>query len=325
MSPLFEALGTRYPIFQGGMAWVADAHLALAVSEAGGLGIIGAGHAPADYVRAQIRAVKARTTRPFGVNIMLLSPYVDEIVAMVAEEHVAVVTTGAGDPAKYLPQLQAAGTKVLPVVPSVGLAKRMVRAGVDGVVAEGMESGGHIGSLTTMALVPQVVDAVDVPVIAAGGIADGRGMAAALALGAVGVQMGTRFLVATETHIHPNYKAAVLAAKDVGTLVTGQYVGHAARVLKTPMSRNFVTLEKQIALSGTDDFTAIEELGNGSLRRGVQDGDRERGSFMAGEVAGMVTKEQPAAEILAEVAAGAAKLLAGSPLAANLHPTKVVS
>lgn len=320
MQPIFERLGVSVPIIQGGMAWVAEANLAAAVSAAGGLGIIGAGHAPADYVRTQIRAVKEKTDRPFGVNVMLLSPYVEDVIRVIEEEHVAVVTTGAGDPGRYVPRLRAAGAIILPVVPSVALAKKMVRAGVDGVIAEGMESGGHIGSLTTMALVPQVVDAIDLPVIAAGGIADGRGIAAAFALGACGVQMGTRFLSAAETRIHPTYKAAVLKAKDVDTLVTGQYVGHAARVLKNPMSRNFLKMEKQIAISGSQDFAAVEELGNGALRRAVQEGNRETGSFMAGQVAGMVKEVQPAADIIAEVAAQAKELMAGSQLADKFSP-----
>lgn len=325
MNPLFERLGVRYPVFQGGMAWVADAKLAAAVSEAGGLGIIGAGHAPADYVQAQIRAVKAATKKPFGVNVMLLSPHVEEVIAVVVAEKVAVVTTGAGDPARYLPQLQAAGCVVLPVVPSVALAKRMARAGVDGVIAEGMESGGHIGSMTTMTLVPQVVDAISLPVIAAGGIGDGRGLAAALMLGACGVQMGTRFLAASETQIHPSYKAAVVHAKDVDTLVTGLYVGHAARVLKNPMSRQYLQLEKQIAISGSQDFAAIEALGNGSLRIAVQEGDRVRGSFMAGQIAGLVQREESAATIVHEVVAGAQRLLTGSPLAVQLSGQEVAS
>lgn len=323
MQPLFERLGVEVPIIQGGMAWVAEANLAAAVSAAGGLGIIGAGHAPADYVRTQIRAVKAKTDRPFGVNVMLLSPYVEDVIRVIEEERVAVVTTGAGDPARYVPRLRAAGAIILPVVPSVALAKKMVRAGVDGVIAEGMESGGHIGSLTTMALVPQVVDAIDLPVIAAGGIADGRGVAAALALGACGVQMGTRFLSAAETKIHPTYKAAVLKAKDVDTLVTGLYVGHAARVLKNPMSRNFLKLEKQIAISGSQDYAAVEELGNGALRRAVQEGDRETGSFMAGQVAGMVREVQPVAEIIATVASEARTLLGGSPMASVFNKESV--
>ncbi|QFQ90787.1 DUF561 domain-containing protein [Lacticaseibacillus manihotivorans] len=300
MEPMLQELGLRYPIFQGGMAWVATGSLAAAVSEAGGLGIIGSGHAPAEYVKAQINIAKEQTDKPFGVNVMLLSPYVEEVIAVVAAAHVAVVTTGAGDPSRYLAQLQKAGSRVLPVVPSVALAKRMARSGVDGVIAEGMESGGHIGTMTTMALVPQVVDAVDIPVIAAGGIADGRGVVAALALGASGVQMGTRFLAASETLIHPRYQQAVVAAKDVDTLVTGLYVGHAARVLKNPMSRQYLRLEKRLAIEG-GDMSAVEALGNGSLRIAVQEGDPERGSFMAGEIAGLIHDVRPAASILATI------------------------
>nr|WP_274379980.1 nitronate monooxygenase [Lacticaseibacillus baoqingensis] len=306
-------IGVRYPIFQGGMAWVADGQLAAAVSEAGGLGIIGSGHAPASYVAEQIAIAKQHTDRPFGVNVMLLSPHVEAVIAVVAQAKVAVVTTGAGDPGRYLEPLQAAGSVVLPVVPSVALAKRMARQGVDGVIAEGMESGGHIGAMTTMALVPQVVDALAIPVIAAGGIADGRGVAAALALGACGVQMGTRFLAAAETQIHPQYQAAVLKAKDVDTLVTGQYLGHAARVLKNPMSRQYLKLEKQLALTG-GDMTAVEQLGNGSLRIAVQEGDPQRGSFMAGQAAGMVRHVDPAAAILRSVVSQTLAIVGDGPL-----------
>lgn len=317
MSPLIEKLKLRYPIFQGGMAWVATGELAAAVSEAGGLGIIGSGHAPADYVKTQIAIAKRLTDKPFGVNVMLLSPHVEDVIAVVVDAQVAVVTTGAGDPGKYLPALQAAGSVVLPVVPSVALAKRMARQGVDGVIAEGMESGGHIGTMTTMALVPQVVDAVDIPVIAAGGIADGRGIVAALALGASAVQLGTRFLAASECRIHPGYQQAVIAAKDVDTLVTGQYVGHAARVLKNPMSRQYLKMEKQLAKDG-GDMSAIEALGNGSLRIAVQEGDPKRGSFMAGQVAGLVKSVEPAAEILATLAQEAQTLVGNGPLQAKL-------
>ena len=226
MSPLMERLGVKYPLFQGGMAWVADGKLAASVSEAGGLGIIGSGHAPASWVKEQIEVAKSMTDKAFGVNVMLLSPFVEQVIDVIVDAKVALVTTGAGDPSRYLERLQQNGTVVMPVVPSVAMAKRMARDGVDGVIAEGMESGGHIGSITTMALVPQVVDAVDIPVVAAGGIGDGRGVAAALSLGAVGVQMGTRFLTSTSSRIHQNYKDAVIKAKDVDTLVTGMYVGH---------------------------------------------------------------------------------------------------
>ena len=313
LSPFMKELGLKYPIFQGGMAWVADGKLAAAVSNAGGLGIIGSGNAPGSVVADEIESAKALTKKPFGVNVMLLSPYVDEVVKVILanKDSVAVVTTGAGNPAKYIEKLKDAGIKVIPVVGSVALARMMERVGVDAVVAEGMESGGHIGKLTTMALVPQVVDAVKIPVIAAGGIGDGRGMAAAFMLGAEGVQMGTRFLVATESKIHPNYKKAVLRAKDASTLVTGEYAGHPSRVLKNKMAKTYIGIEKEEALKPHPDYDKLEELGTGSLRRAVIDGDGETGSFMAGEIAGMVKKEQPAAEILAEVYSQADKLLNG--------------
>ena len=313
LSPFMKKLGLKYPIFQGGMAWVADGKLAAAVSNAGGLGIIGSGNAPGKVVADEIESAKSLTKKPFGVNVMLLSPYADEVVKVILanKDSVAVVTTGAGNPAKYIEKLKDAGIKVIPVVGSVALARMMERVGVDAVVAEGMESGGHIGKLTTMALVPQVVDAVKIPVIAAGGIGDGRGMAAAFMLGAEGVQMGTRFLVATESKIHPNYKKAVLRAKDASTLVTGEYAGHPSRVLKNKMAKTYIGLEKEEALKPHPDYDKLEELGTGSLRRAVIDGDSETGSFMAGEIAGMVKKEQPAAEILAEVYSQADKLLNG--------------
>ncbi|MBI0033139.1 enoyl-[acyl-carrier-protein] reductase FabK [Lactobacillus sp. M0396] len=313
LSPFMKELGLKYPIFQGGMAWVADGKLAAAVSNAGGLGIIGSGNAPGNVVADEIESAKSLTKKPFGVNVMLLSPYADEVVKVILanKDSVAVVTTGAGNPAKYIEKLKDAGIKVIPVVGSVALARMMERVGVDAVVAEGMESGGHIGKLTTMALVPQVVDAVKIPVIAAGGIGDGRGMAAAFMLGAEGVQMGTRFLVATESKIHPNYKKAVLRAKDASTLVTGEYAGHPSRVLKNKMAKTYIGLEKEEALKPHPDYDKLEELGTGSLRRAVIEGDAETGSFMAGEIAGMVKKEQPAAEILAEVYSQADKLLNG--------------
>ena len=313
LSPFMKELGLKYPIFQGGMAWVADGKLAAAVSNAGGLGIIGSGNAPGKVVADEIESAKSLTQKPFGVNVMLLSPYADEVVKVILanKDSVAVVTTGAGNPAKYIEKLKDAGIKVIPVVGSVALARMMERVGVDAVVAEGMESGGHIGKLTTMALVPQVVDAVKIPVIAAGGIGDGRGMAAAFMLGAEGVQMGTRFLVATESKIHPNYKQAVLRAKDASTLVTGEYAGHPSRVLKNKMAKTYIGIEKEEALKPHPDYDKLEELGTGSLRRAVIDGDSETGSFMAGEIAGIVKKEQPAAEILAEIYSQADKLLNG--------------
>lgn len=313
LDPFMQSLGLKYPIFQGGMAWVADGRLAAAVSNAGGLGIIGAGHASGEVVAQEIERAKALTNRPFGVNVMLLSPHVEDVVKVIlkAHENITVVTTGAGDPSQYLPEFKVANIKVVPVVASAAQAKRMARVGADAVVAEGMESGGHIGKLTTMALVPQVVDAINIPVIAAGGIADGRGLAAAFMLGAVGVQMGTRFLVAAESKVHPDYKKAVLKAKDIDTVITGEYAGHPARVLKNPMAKRFIRLEKKEAAKSEPDFSGVEEIGNGSLKTAVLTGDRENGAYMAGQVAGLVKQAQPAAEILAEVYHQATQLMGG--------------
>lgn len=313
VDPFMQSLGLKYPIFQGGMAWVADGRLAAAVSNAGGLGIIGAGHASGAVVAQEIERARSLTDRPIGVNVMLLSPHVEDVVKVVlkAHERITVVTTGAGDPSKYLPDFKAAAIKVVPVVASVAQAKRMARVGADAVVAEGMESGGHIGKLTTMALVPQVVDALNIPVIAAGGIADGRGLAAAFMLGAVGVQMGTRFLVAAESRVHPDYKKAVLKAKDIDTVITGEYAGHPARVLKNPMAKRFMRLEKREAAKSNPDFSEVEEIGNGSLKTAVLTGDRENGAYMAGQVAGLVKQAQPAAEILADVYQQATDLMGG--------------
>ncbi|WEV43052.1 enoyl-[acyl-carrier-protein] reductase FabK [Lactobacillus sp. ESL0684] len=313
LSPLMKSLGLKYPIFQGGMAWVADGKLAAAVSNAGGLGIIGAGNAPRSVVAEEIATAKKLTNHPFGVNVMLLSPYVKEVVDVILanKDAITVVTTGAGNPSDYVADFKAAGIKVIPVVGSAGLAKMMERVGVDGVIAEGMESGGHVGKLTTMALVPQVVDAVNLPVIAAGGIGDGRGLAASFMLGAEGVQMGTRFLVATESKVHPNYKKAVLKAKDASTIVTGEFAGHPSRVLKNKMAKKYLKIEKAEALKDEPDYAELEEMGSGSLRKAVLDGDQENGSFMAGEISGLVKREQPAAEILAEVATQADELLNG--------------
>ena len=300
-------LGTKYPIIQGGMAWVAEYHLAAAVSNAGGLGIIGAASAPPEIVREQILQVKKLTDRPFGVNIMLLSPNAPEVAKIVIEEKVPVVTTGAGSPAKYMADWKAAGIVVIPVVASVAMAKIMERTGADAVVAEGMESGGHIGSQTTMTLVPQVVDAVQIPVIAAGGIADGRGMAAAMMLGAEGIQMGTRFVVADESIVHENYKKRVLAAKDIDSEVTGTSTGHPIRVLRNQMSREYLKLEKQGA-----GFEELEQLTLGSLRKAVVDGDVVHGSLMAGQSAGLVKKEQTCREIIEEIMKEADTLLQGT-------------
>lgn len=292
-----ELFGIEYPIFQGGMAWVADASLASAVSEAGGLGIIAAANAPVDVVRAEVRKLKEKTSKPFGVNIMMLSPYADDIARMVVEEGVPVVTTGAGLPTKYMPQWLAAGVKVVPVVPSVGIAKMVARAGAAAVIAEGGESGGHIGETNTMALVPQVTDAVDIPVIAAGGIGDGRGVAAALMLGAKGVQLGTRFLVANECTIHDNYKKKVLKARDTDTLTTGKSLGNPVRALKNPFTRAFLKNEQDTGMS----LEEKEAFGAGALRRAVKEGDEKNGCFMAGEIAGLVNKEQSCRDIITEL------------------------
>lgn len=303
-SRICELLNIEYPIFQGAMARISDASLAAAVSEAGGLGIIAGGTAPVDFVRAEVRKAKELTRKPFGVNIMLLSEFADDIATMVCEEGVKVVTTGAGAPGKYMEQWKSYGIKVIPVVPSVAIAKRMVRSGADAVIAEGTESGGHVGELTTMVLVPQVVDAVEVPVIAAGGIADGRGIAAAFMLGADGVQVGTRFLSAYECGVHPNYKQKVLNAKDIDTVVTGRPTGHPVRILKNKLSRQFLELEAKAAPA--DDY---EKLGVGALAKAVVQGDMDYGSVMAGQIAALVNKEQSCKEIITEMFAEADLLL----------------
>ena len=299
-----ELFGIEYPIFQGGMAWVAEAQLAAAVSNAGGIGLIAGGSAPAEVIREQIRRAKELTDKPFGVNIMLMSPYAGELAQLVIEEGVAVVTTGAGNPGKYIASWKQAGIKVVPVVPSVALAKRMERAGADALVAEGCEAGGHIGELTTMALVPQIVDAVAIPVLAAGGIADGRGVAAALMLGAQGVQVGTRFLAAEECQIHQNYKELVLKAKDTDSAVTGRGTGHPVRQIRSKFTRRVLELESREA-----DPEEFEALTVGSLKKAVVDGNVDEGSFMAGQIAGMVSKIQPAQEIVDEMFGEAKHLL----------------
>ena len=286
------------------MAWVAEHNLAAAVSEAGGLGIIGAGGAPAAFVREQIQKVKAATDKPFGVNVMLMNPEADEIAQIIVEEQVKVVTTGAGNPAKYMEQWKAAGVKVVPVVASVAMARMMERGGADAIIAEGMESGGHIGSATTMTLVPQVVDAVAIPVVAAGGIADGRGFAAAFMLGAEGVQIGTRFVVATESIVHENYKAMLIKAKDIDSTVTGMSHGHPIRSIRNKMTREYLRLEKE----GTD-FMELEKLTLGGLRKAVMEGDVVNGSVMAGQIAGLIKKEQPCKEIITEIMQEAQNLL----------------
>ena len=301
-----EMLGIKYPVFQGGMAWIADGKLAAAVSEGGGLGIIAAGNAPGDYVREQIRIARKLTDKPIGVNIMLLSPSADEVAEVVIDEKVEVVTTGAGNPSKYIKKWIDAGVKVIPVVASVAMAKLMTRLGASALIAEGGESGGHVGELTTMVLVPQVCDATSLPVIAAGGIADGRGVAAAFMLGAQGVQMGTRFLSAAECSIHPSYKEKILKATDLCTMVTGKRLGHPVRSLRTQFARDYSKAE----YGGMPD-DELEALATGSLRRAVQDGDNDKGCFLAGQIASMVKKEQPAAEIIREVMEGAEPVLRG--------------
>ena len=288
-----ELLGIEYPIFQGGMAWIADGKLAAAVSNAGGLGIIAAGNANGEYVRTQIKAAKELTDKPFGLNIMLLSPFADEVAAIAAEEKVKVITTGAGNPAKYMKMWLEAGIKVIPVVPSVSFAKLAQRNGAAAVIAEGGESGGHIGELATITLVPQVCDAVDIPVIAAGGIADGRGVVAALALGAEGVQLGTRFLTAKECNIHENYKKKVLKASDTSTIVTGRRLGHPVRSIKNQFAREYSKME-YTDISNEE----LEKMGEGKLRLAVIEGDEKQGCFLAGQIAAMVDKEETCEEII---------------------------
>lgn len=300
-----EMLGIACPIIQGGMAWVAESHLAAAVSEAGGLGLIGAASAPAEVIRTYIREVRERTDKPFGVNVMLLSPYSEEVAKVIVEEKVPVVTTGAGNPEKYMDLWKSAGVKVIPVVASVALAKRMEKYGADAVVAEGMESGGHIGSQTTMTLVPQVVDAVSIPVIAAGGIGDGRGFAAAYMLGAEAVQMGTRFVTAKESIVHENYKERILKARDIDSEVTGMTTGHPVRCLRNQMTREYKKLEQEGA-----SFEELEKLTLGSLRKAVQEGDVVHGTVMAGQIAGMLNKQgQTCREIIDEIMEEAKRLL----------------
>jgi enoyl-[acyl-carrier protein] reductase II len=301
---LCELLAIDFPLIQGGMAWVADANLAAAVSNGGGLGLIAAGSMPPELLRQEIRRARQLTDRPFGVNIMLMSPHVAGLAEVVREEKVAVVTTGAGSPGKYVAEWKAAGIKVIPVIASVAQARRMEALGADAVVAEGMEAGGHIGELTTMVLVPQVADAVAIPVVAAGGVADGRGVAAALMLGASGVQIGTRFLVCDECTIHGNYKQMVLKARDIDTTVTGRSGGHPVRTLKNKLARRLLEIEKEGAT-----FEMFETISVGSLRKAVQDGNIDEGSFMAGQSAGLVSRAQPAAEIIREMFAEASALL----------------
>ena len=298
-NPICKLLNIKYPIFQGGMAWIGTAELASAVSNAGGLGIIGAGHMPPDLLRSARQQAKKWTDKPFGVNIMLMSPFVKEVMEVVIDERVAVVTTGAGNPAEYLPALKEVGTKVIPVVASVALAKRLVRSGVDAVIAEGTESGGHVGEITTMALIPQVVDAVDVPVIGAGGIGDSRGIMAAFALGASAVQMGSRFVVSEECIAHPNYKNLVLKAKDRSTVVTGRSTGHPVRVLANKMTREYAEMESHNA-----SVEELEKFGAGRLNLATHKGDVENGSVMIGQISGMFHEIKPVATIIEELVGG---------------------
>ena len=301
-----ELLGIEYPIIQGGMAWVAEYHLAAGVSNAGGLGLIGAASAPAEWVREQIREAKKLTDKPFGVNIMLMSPYADEVAKVVAEEGVKVVTTGAGNPEKYMKMWKEAGVKVIPVVASVALAKRMERCGADALVAEGTEAGGHIGENTTMVLVPQIVDAVNIPVIAAGGIADGRGIAAAFMLGARAVQMGTHFVATKESMVHENYKNAILKAKDIDSRVTGRTTGHPVRALRNQMTKQYLDMEKAGA-----SFEELEHLTLGGLRRAVVDGDVVNGSVMAGQSAAMVKEILSCEELIQKLVKETDALIGG--------------
>ena len=305
---LCELLNIQYPVLQGGMAWIADASLAAAVSNAGGLGIIAAMNANADWLREEIHKARQLTDKAFGVNIMLMSPFADEVSDLVIEEKIPVVVTGAGNPGKYMKKWVAAGIKVIPVVASTAMAKLVERSGAFAVIAEGGESGGHIGELTTMTLVPQVCDAVNIPVLAAGGIADGRGIAAALMLGACGVQCGTRFLVAEECTVHQNYKNKILKAKDIDTIATGKRLGHPVRCLKNPFTRDLFKQEYNPNISDEE----LEKMGAGALRKAAKEGDEKNGSFMAGQCAAMVHKEQPAKEMIEEMFAEAEQILRGA-------------
>lgn len=306
-TPICEMLNIKYPVFQGGMAHIADGRLAAAVSEAGGLGIISAMSTGAEYLKEQIDIARSLTDKPFGVNVMLMSPHTDEVAALLAEEKISVVTTGAGNPSKYMDMWSAAGVKVIPVVASAALAKKLEKAGACAIIAEGGESGGHVGDMTTMALVPQVCDAVNIPVVAAGGIADGRGVAAAFMLGACAVQMGTRFLVATECGVHQNYKDKVLKASDISTIVTGKRLGHPVRSLKTRFSRAYAKAEYS-AISDDE----LEQLAVGALRLAAKEGDDEKGCFLAGQISGLVCKEQTSKEIIEEVCTQAESILKGA-------------
>ena len=306
MNRICEILNVKYPIIQGGMAWVADSNLAAAVSNAGGFGIIGTGSATADIVKKEIDNCRRLTDKPFGVNVMLMSPNADEVIDLIIEEKPAGITTGAGNPAKYMDRLKEAGIKVIPVIPTVALAQRMEKLGADAVIAEGTEAGGHIGELTTMVLVPQVAEALNIPVIAAGGVADGRGIAASFALGAEGVQIGTRFICSEECNIHQNYKDAVLKAKDRDAVVTGRPTGHPVRTLKNKLAKKFLKMEKEGASP-----EELEKLGAGALRLAVVEGDTDGGSFMAGQSAAMVREIKPCKEIVEEISKQALDIMPG--------------
>lgn len=307
-SKICDILGIQYPIFQGGMAWIADAKLAAAVSNAGGLGIISSINFGTEAVRAEIRKCRELTDKPFGVNIMLMAPNAAEVADMVIEEGVKILTTGAGSPSPYMEKWKAAGIKVIPVVASVAYALKMQELGATAVIAEGAESGGHIGDIHTMALVPQIIDALDIPVMAAGGIFDGRGAAAAFMLGACGVQVGTRFLIADECHIHENYKERLIKATEIGTIVTGKSLGDACRSLKTPFSKKFFKMEYDPAIPNEE----VLKFGTGAVRKAVFDGNINEGSMLAGEVAGMIKKKETVAEIVQDIIGGAEKLMAGA-------------
>lgn len=306
-TPICDLFGIEYPIFQGGMAWISDGRLAAAVSNGGGLGIISAMNADAAHLKQEIDIARSLTDKPFGVNIMLMSPFAAEVAQMAADEHVAVVTTGAGNPSRYMEMWNAAGVKVVPVVASVAMARLVTKAGAAAIIAEGGESGGHVGDLTTMVLVPQVCDATDLPVLAAGGIGDGRGIAAAFQLGAVGVQVGTRFLVAQECGVHPNYKKKVLKANDIATMVTGKRLGHPVRQIKNQFAKDYAKAEYSAI---TDE--ELEALGRGALYRAAVEGDEKTGDFLAGQISGMIDREQPAAEIIREMFAQAEDVLKGA-------------
>lgn len=304
-----ELLNIKYPIIQGAMAWVADPDLASAVSNAGGLGIVGTGHDPIDVVREKVEEMKQKTDKPFAVNAMFLSPHVDAVVDYLIEEpSVKIITTGAGNPSKYMDRFKEAGIVIIPVVASVAVAKRMERIGADAIVVEGMEAGGHIGRLTTMALLPQVVDAVSIPVIGAGGFGDGRAMAAGLMLGAAGIQVGTRFVVAKESNAHPNFKQQILKAKDISTTVTGEITGHPVRVLRNQLTKEYLSVQKSITSDDNPDFSELERLGSGALYRAVIEGNTKTGSMMAGQIAGLVNEEGTVEEIILDYVSEAKRI-----------------